>query len=687
MFEAIIAGCALGAVYALASGGLVITYVSSGILNFAYAAIAFFVARFYYFLHVQHQWSVAPAALVSVLCAGPALGILLWLVLFRFIRLASPLIKIVVTIGLAVAIPPVTLMLFGNLDISNPPGLAPQPVRVFQFLGTPISLDQILVYVCVVVVLGGAGALLRWTNAGLLIRSVVDSDALASLSGVRPSRVAMGVWAVSTFSAGLTGVLAAPIIGLTIDSFTVLIAAAFAAVVAARLRSVGIAVLVGLLMGIITGIVERYLPSTSQFTAAVIPSIPFVLLAVFLIYWAIRGENLQQTQAVGGPLDRAISPHGGSEMALARAADLTGDSALVRVGGLRISPRVAYPTLLIVIAAVVPFALGGVWMSAYAVGIAYGVVMLSYTVSAGEGGMIWLCQISFAGIGAFTTAVLATNDHWQLIPAMIVGGLVCGVIGALVGLLTIRLGNIYVALATLTFGLLVENLVFNLNYLNNFGAGVDITRSGITATDRGFAWFSLIIFVVLALLFENMRRSTFGMAVTAVRWSDPAARTVGLSVLMNKVGLATFAAFIAGIGGALLAIYATAAIPDSYATFSGLIWLAVLVTVGVRSISAALIAGVLFSILPQVFLTYLPTSWGELPPALFGLGAVLVARNPEGTVAMHARQLQHLLSRRAGGPAPQPALVPGTGGTAAGANGSAAREGAKKDSARKEVAR
>ena len=125
MIEAIIAGCALGAVYALASGGLVVTYVSSGILNFAYAAIAFFVARFYYFLHMQHGWGIAPAAVVSVLCAGPALGVLLWYVLFRFIRLASPLIKIVVTIGLAVSIPPITLMLFGNLDIFEPAGPGP----------------------------------------------------------------------------------------------------------------------------------------------------------------------------------------------------------------------------------------------------------------------------------------------------------------------------------------------------------------------------------------------------------------------------------------------------------------------------------------------------------------------------------------------------------------------------------
>src|SRR6201997_2830404 len=101
MIAAILAGCALGGVYALASSGLVITYVSSGILNFAYAALAYFVARFYYFLHVQHGWGLAPAAIVSIVVTGPVLGVLLWAVLFRFLRLGSPLIKILVTGGLA----------------------------------------------------------------------------------------------------------------------------------------------------------------------------------------------------------------------------------------------------------------------------------------------------------------------------------------------------------------------------------------------------------------------------------------------------------------------------------------------------------------------------------------------------------------------------------------------------------
>ena len=89
-----------------------------------------------------------------------------------------------------------------------------------------------------------------------------------------------------------------------------------------------------------------------------------------------------------------------------------------------------------------------------------------------------------------------------------------------------------------------------------------------------------------------------------------------------------------------------AMVPESFATFSGLIWMAVLVTIGVRSTSAALIAGLSFAFIPEIFATYLPTSWGEVPSALFGLGAVLVARNPEGTLAMHARQLEQLMSRR-----------------------------------------
>src|ERR1700691_4857880 len=85
MIQAIIAGLALGGVYALAASGIVITYISSGILNFAYAALAFFVARFYYYLHVQENWGIGYSAVLAIVVAGPALGVLLYFVLFRFL--------------------------------------------------------------------------------------------------------------------------------------------------------------------------------------------------------------------------------------------------------------------------------------------------------------------------------------------------------------------------------------------------------------------------------------------------------------------------------------------------------------------------------------------------------------------------------------------------------------------------
>ena len=638
MIQAIIAGLALGGVYALAASGIVITYVSSGILNFAYAALAFFVARFYYYLHVQQNWGSAAAAVVAIVVVGPLLGVFLWAVLFRHLRLASPLIKIVVTVGLSVCVAPITILLFGNIPIVSPPGLAPQPVRVFHVLGTVVTLDQVIIYACTIIILVGGAAVLRWTQAGVIVRAVVDSDAMASLSGIRPGVVAVSVWAISTFVGGLAGVLAAPIIGLDVNSFTVLIAAAFAAVVAARLRNLGVAVLVGLLMGIATSLVQRYLPSTSQFTADVVPSIPFVFIAVFLVYSLIRRGTVREAQSLGGPLDRAIAPQGGSEAALARAAS-------VAAGGTQLTARIL-PIATLVVVAVLPLILGGIWLGMVALGLGYAVCFLSYTIVTGESGLVWLCQITFAGIGAVVTAELATRHGWPVLLAMIAGGLACAIIGTVVAFATTRLGDLYVALVTLTFGLLVDNLVFRLGSIYNFGAGIPLNPPSFISNNQQLSWLALAIFCLVALVIATLRRSTYGYAVSAVRWSEPAARMTGLNVVATKIGTSALAAAVAGVGGSLLAIYAGAAIPDSYATFSGLVWLAVLVTVGVRSTSAALIAGLFFSFIPTVFASYLPTSWGEVPPALFGLGAVLVARNPEGTLAMHSRQLQQLLGRR-----------------------------------------
>ena len=158
---------------------------------------------------------------------------------------------------------------------------------------------------------------------------------------------------------------------------------------------------------------------------------------------------------MGGALDRAITPNGGSR--LAASADSEDLYPKLNFG---VPDRRSSRSLCLL-----PLIFAPYWLGLLATGVALGVVFLSYTLVTGEGGMLWLCQITFAGVGAIATAQLATEHGWPFLLAMIGGGVIAAAIGLVIGVLTIRLGNLYVALVTLTFGLLMERLVFNLRGL------------------------------------------------------------------------------------------------------------------------------------------------------------------------------------------------------------------------------
>jgi branched-chain amino acid transport system permease protein len=291
--------------------------------------------------------------------------------------------------------------------------------------------------------------------------------------------------------------------------------------------------------------------------------------------------------------------------------------------------------------------LSGYWVGLVAQAFAYGVIFLSWTLVTGEGGMLWLCQITFAGVGALTTAQLANHYGWPVLAGVVVGGLVAGAMGAIVGFLSIRLGDLYVALVTLTFGLLIENLVFTLPSFVNQGLGLNLNRPAFAASDVSFSYLCLVAFVLVALFIVNLRGSTTGLALNAARWSDAGARTSGISVLQMKVLAGAVAALIAGIGGGLLALAQTTFQPSEFATFAGIVWLAVLVTIGIRSNAAALVAGLALVMLPALLQAYLPSWTANLMPVLFGLGAISVARYPDGVLAEQARRLRRLMLRMA----------------------------------------
>jgi branched-chain amino acid transport system permease protein len=649
VLQAIVVGLVLGSIYALAASGLVITYVSTGVLNFAFGALAFFVARTYYWMHVEKGWGILLSAGLCLFALAPALGLFLYLGIFRFLRLSSQLIKVVVTLGLSVLAAPLAEVLYGQLEIFAAPGLAPEPASVYHVFGTTVNLNNVITYACVLAIVVVGALILRFTDAGLAVRAMVDSEAMTSLSGGNPSRTAAGVWVVATFLAGLAGILAAPVISLDAGKYTLLTAAAFAAVIAARLRSLPVAVIVAFLMGIASSVAQYYLPTDSEITAGLIPSIPFVFIVISLVVNILRTGQVNEDEGVGGALDRAITPHGGSRL----AASATVDNPYPKL-------NFFFPAVLFAIFVALVFVFHPFWLGQFGRACALAVLFLSFTLVTGEGGMLWLCQVAFAGIGALATAQFATVNGWPMLAAIFAGGLCAAVIGVVIGLLTIRLGNLYIALVTLTFSLLMERLVFTLNVFAQNGVGYPLQRPSYADTDTTFALFALAIFAGFSILIVNLRRSTTGLALNAVRWSETASRTMGLSVLQMKLLVSGLAAFVAGVGGGLYALQENQALPADYVTLIGLVWLAVLVTFGVRSNIAALLAAFLFTMSPTFNTTILPdwldsigihlddTLLAVLPIIGFGVGAILLAKNPEGTVHMQAMSFQRWLQKRSG---------------------------------------
>ncbi|ADP83542.1 ABC transporter permease [Pseudofrankia inefficax] len=633
MLQYIVAGLALGSIYAIASSALVVTFVSAGVFNFAFGSIAFFVARFYYWLNSEHHMGTWTAGVLSILVLAPALGAFLYGALFRHLRGKTTLVKLVATIGLSVALPPVANLIFGSQAITAAPGLAALTDKPYHVLGTAVTTDQVITYGFLIFVVLAGTAVLRFTDVGLRVRAMVDSEAMASLSGTNPGRVSLGVWTISTALAGLAGILVAPTNGLSPSGMTALLSASIAAMVAARLRSLPGAVLASLVMGVVTDVIQKYLPTNSTLSAAIVPSIPFAFLTVFLLFYVLRKGTIDEEAAGGGPLDAAIKP------AHEDVGDIvTGDErAWERYFGL----------IPFVIVALLPLFFSGspYWLGLTASGLTFAITFLTFTVSTGEGGMLWLSQIIFAGAGALGAAQFVQAWHVPVLLAIFLAAVVAAIVGAIIGLLTIRLGDLYVGLTTLTFGLLVETLVFTRDRFAHGGIGLTLTRPSWAVDDLPFAYLSLAVFVILALLILNLRRSTSGLALRGVRDSTPAARTLGLSVVQVKVVVGAIAAFVAAIGGGMQGLYTMSAQPSSYATFAGLVWLAIAVTMGVRSITAAAVAGILFTLSGGLVTSYLPARWGEIPAILFGLGAIGVARNPEGVVLQQGRMIRHQVAK------------------------------------------
>lgn len=609
MFPFIVIGLFSGAVYALAAMGLVLTYKTSGIFNFAFGAIAMFCAfTFSQLRDVLHisQWYSVPIVLVGV---APLIGVVLER-LFRPLTSVPAEIQIVVTLGVLAFFQALVPIIYGG----QARGLKSIfPTSTFKIGSTlHVGYDQLDTLILTIALALGLWLLLRRTKFGMATRAVVDNRDLSALAGVRSETISRVAWVVSCIFAGLVGILLSSFEGLDDYVLVLLVIYAFAPAVLGKLVSLPLAFFGGIAMGVILSVLTKYAgnPSVADLEAA----FPYLALFVLLIAY---GRRLTEVRSSFRPL-RSPPPR-----PISRAS-------------------VGAGTVLLAAALILPDLLTGPQLSDITLGVIFAAIGLTLVVLTGWAGQISLAQFSFVGIGAFTVGHLGGAHGGDFFPAAILGALIAIPVGLLVGLPSLRLSGLYLALATMAFALLMDNLVFNRPSIGGGYTGMPIHRPRLGpwsfASTTSFYYLCLGLLVVYAVAAAVLRRGPIGRRLQMINDSPLAASTFGVSLTLTK--LMTFAACgaAAAFAGALFAAGRQTISPNDV-SFQASLELLLLVVLGGRSlVGGAIVAGTVFG--AQLF--PIPTSIEQYIPLGVALGVIGVANNPEGPIALTVRIVKYL---------------------------------------------
>ena len=630
-------GLVLGGVYGIAASGLVLTYNTSGIFNFAHGAEAMLGAFVYWEVRFGWHWP-APLALVAVLGVfAPLMGGALYLLIMRGLRETADVTKVVVTVSLMLG------MLYLSQWVWNP--RAPRTEDMFfgskstvSVLGARITTHELVALAAAVALAIGLRLLFYRTRAGVAMRGAVDDPHLLQLNGHDPERLAAFSWALGAFLAVLAGVLVTPISGgaLEANALTLLVIDAFAAAMFGRLRSVPRTFLGALVLGLGANYVLAYLPKTWDWASNFRISLPMIVLFAVLVVLPqgrLRGAGTQRTR------ERFEVPT--LRTAAVWAAVLVIAVALLRQ--LMVDSDVTTLTI----------------------GMAFAVVGLSLTLLTGYAGEMNLAALSFGAIATIVVFHIGLTGH-GLAARMSPLGIAVGVVvaagaGALVALPALRLRGLYLALATMAFGVFMTDMVLQ----DTIPHRLPLVHTRFSLFTRGeliipppkvgpldlhdgttFLMTTTVVFALIGIGLVAIRNGSFGRRLTALRDSPAASATLGQNLVRLKLAVFTLSAAIAGLGGILVSAALGSVTGGDFSVFVSLSLLMLTVVGGIGYVSGALFGGVLAGVgfgaavatlnhladqhlsVHGLFATFAHVA--AVAPALIGIG---LGRNPSGTIS------------------------------------------------------
>ena len=604
-----IVGLSLAAIYAVISSGLVLTYTTTGIFNFAHGAIGMLAAFAYWQLRFDWGWPTPIALVVVLFVLAPAFGLLLERVIMRGLVGTSEATKLVVSISLLVAMIGLATLIWPS-GVSRPMATFYQGRRVELGL-TTITYHQAITILTAIVVAIGLRFLLYRTRIGVSMRANVDDRNLALLNGARPDRVGLYSWAIGASLAATGGILIAPALSLDPGSLSLLIVNAYAAAIFGRLRSLPMTFVGAIVLGLTEGYLAAYLPGENQYIAGFRPAAAVIVLFIVLLF--VPNPRLR-TRSQLREFFPAPSPSGMLMMAFGVIA-----MATVLVTTLDTTNVITYGQIF-------PLA----------------IVALSLVPLVGYAGQISLAQLTFGGIGAIVVAHHGIGGNPI---GLVLAVIIAAIVGGLVALPLRRLSGIYLALATAAFAVALDRWIFALPDFDLGPVHISLFELGSTDIDPlklfGYTFesagsqvmLSAVGFALAALVVAALRWSAFGRQLVAMRDSEAACATLGLNLIWPRVAVFTLSAGIAGLGGALWGMQLGTVSPDRFNLVFGLPLFMLVVVGGAGLVGGALFAGIgLYGLIPLTSaLGPIITKINTVSPGLMGIG---LGRNPSGAVPM-----------------------------------------------------
>ena len=586
-FAYLFLGLGNGAVYAALGLALVMTFKSSGVVNFATGAVALYTTYTYGLLRegellipipgfpssieLGGKLDLVPAVAISLVIAA-ALGALLYLVVFRPMRSAPVVAKAVASIGLMLTIQALLALRVGTTAVPVAPIFEP---GVLSIGDSQVPTDRIWLAVVIVALATVVALVYHFTRFGVATEAAAESEKGAFVTGLSPDRIAVSNWALSSVIAGLGGILIAPIVPLSPIAYTMFIVPALAAALVGNFSSMALAVAAGLGIGILQA-EGTHLQSLYSWIpkSGVSEAIPLLLILAFLV---VKGRPLPSRGGiVHQNLGRAPRPR-----------------------------RIWTPAVVgTVVALVAVSATSGSYRGAIIATFIFAILGLSQVVVTGFAGQVSLAQLTLAGVGAFGLSVANTELGIPFPFAPILAALMATVIGVVVGLPALRIRGLPFMVVTLALAVFLETFWFRNPSYNGGLKGSNFDAPSIFGIDLGigagenyprisFGILCLIIVVVAAVGVGLLRRSRLGSAMLAVRANERSAAAAGINVSRTKLAAFAIGSFLAGLSGTLLAYQQTLATADPFSVFAGIAIFAIIYTAGITSVSGALLAGVL----------------------------------------------------------------------------------------------